>query len=116
MLAILKKGGIAPGGVNFDAKARRESFTPEDLFYGHIVGMDSFARGLRTAAAIRADGRLEEFVRNRYASWDEGIGARIESGQASFAELEAYILKKTKPIKNESGRQEWLEGLINEFL
>lgn len=116
MLAILKKGGIAPGGVNFDAKVRRESFAPEDLFHGHIVGMDSFARGLRTAAAIRADGRLEEFVRNRYASWDEGIGARIESGQASFAELEAYTLKKTKPIKNESGRQEWLEGLINEFI
>lgn len=116
MLAILKKGGIAPGGVNFDAKARRESFTPEDLFHGHIVGMDSFARGLRMAAAIRADGRLEEFVRNRYASWDEGIGARIESGQVSFAELEAYTLQKTEPIKNESGRQEWLEGLINEFI
>lgn len=116
MLAILKKGGIAPGGVNFDAKVRRESFTPGDLFHGHIVGMDSFARGLRTAAAIRADGRLEEFVRNRYASWDEGIGARIESGQTSFAELEAYILQKTKPIQNESGRQEWLEGLINEFI
>ena len=116
MLAILKKGGIAPGGVNFDAKVRRESFAPEDLFHGHIVGMDSFARGLRTAAAIRADGRLEEFVRKRYASWDKGIGARIESGQVSFAELEAYTLKKTKPIKNESGRQEWLEGLINEFI
>lgn len=116
MLTILKKGGIAPGGVNFDAKVRRESFAPEDLFHGHIVGMDSFARGLRTAAAIRADGRLEEFVRNRYASWDEGIGACIESGQTSFAELEAYILQKTEPIKNESGRQEWLEGLINEFL
>lgn len=116
MLAILKKGGIAPGGVNFDAKARRESFTPEDLFHGHIVGMDSFARGLRTAAAIRADGRLEEFVRNRYASWDEGIGARIESGQTSFAELESYTLQKTEPIQNESGRQEWLEGLINEFI
>lgn len=116
MLAILKKGGIAPGGVNFDAKVRRESFAPEDLFHGHIVGMDSFARGLRTAAAIRADGRLEEFVRNRYASWDEGIGARIESDQASFTELEAYILQKTEPIKNESGRQEWLEGLINEFI
>lgn len=116
MLAILKKGGIAPGGVNFDAKVRRESFTPEDLFHGHIVGMDSFARGLRTAAAIRADGRLEEFVRNRYASWDKGIGVRIESGQASFAELEAYILKKTKLIQNQSGRQEWLEGLINEFI
>ncbi len=116
MLAILKKGGIAPGGVNFDAKVRRESFAPEDLFHGHIVGMDSFARGLRTAAAIRADGRLEGFVRNRYASWDKGIGARIESGQASFAELEAYTLQKTKPIQNESGRQEWLEGLINEFI
>ena len=116
MLTILRNGGIASGGVNFDAKVRRESFTPEDLFHGHIVGMDAFARGLRIAAAIRADGRLDAFIRDRYRSWDAGIGAQIESGKTSFRDLEQYILKKGKPAWNESGRQEWLEGLINEFI
>ncbi|MCS1410158.1 MAG: Xylose isomerase [Verrucomicrobia subdivision 3 bacterium] len=116
MLTILKDGGIAPGGVNFDAKVRRESFEPIDLFHGHIVGMDAFARGLRVAAAIRADGRLADFVEKRYSSWDEGIGAKIESGEVSFQDLENYILKKGKTAKNESGRQELLEGLINEFI
>ena len=116
MLSILKNGGIAPGGVNFDAKVRRESFEPIDLFHGHIVGMDAFARGLRAAAAIRADGRLDDFVTERYSSWDEGIGKKIESKKASLADLESYVLKKSKLSKNTSGRQELLEGLINEFI
>ncbi len=116
MLSILKDGGIAPGGVNFDAKVRRESFEPVDLFHAHIVGMDAFARGLKTAAAIRADGRLADFVTDRYSSWDEGIGKKIESGKANFRDLEKYILKKGKIRKNASGRQELLEGLINEFI
>jgi len=116
MLSILKNGGIAPGGVNFDAKVRRESFEPIDLFHGHIVGMDAFARGLRAAAAIRADGRLDNFVTERYSSWDEGIGKKIESKKASLADLESYVLKKSKLSKNTSGRQELLEGLINEFI
>ena len=77
---------------------------------------DAFARGLRIAAAIRADGRLEEFVKNRYRSWDSGIGKKIESGKASFKSLETYILKKGEVSKNESGRQEFLENLINEFI
>ena len=80
--------------MNFDAKVRRESFEPVDLFYAHIGGMDAFARGLKIAAAIRKDGRLAEFVKQRYASWDSGIGAKIEAGKASFKELEAYMLKK----------------------
>ena len=79
MLAILKYGGLSTGGVNFDAKVRRESFEPADLFHAHIGGMDAFARGLKIAAAIRRDGRLDEFVRQRYASWDSGIGARIDA-------------------------------------
>jgi xylose isomerase len=116
MLSILKNGGIAPGGVNFDAKVRRESFEPIDLFHGHIVGMDAFARGLRAAAGIRADGRLGDFVSDRYSSWDEGIGTKIESGKASLKDLETYVLKKGKISKNTSGRQELLEGLINEFI
>ena len=116
MLAILKMGGFKTGGVNFDAKVRRESYEPVDLFHAHIGGMDTFARGLKIAAAIRADGRLAEFVRNRYRSWDAGIGKKIESGKTSFKTLETYILKKGEVTKNESGRQEFLENLINEFI
>ncbi|MBT7027738.1 MAG: xylose isomerase [Verrucomicrobia bacterium] len=116
MLSLLKMGGFKTGGVNFDAKVRRESYEPVDLFHAHIGGMDAFARGLKIAAAIRADGRLEEFVKNRYRSWDSGIGKKIESGKANFKTLETYILKKGEVTKNESGRQEFLENLINEFI
>jgi xylose isomerase len=116
MLVILKYGGLAPGGVNFDAKVRRESFEPIDLFYAHIGGMDAFARGLKVAAAIRRDGVLDDFVRQRYRSWNEGIGAEIEAGRADFRRLEAYILNKGEAAPNESGRQELLENIINRYL
>ena len=116
MLSVLKYGGFKTGGVNFDAKVRRESFEPVDLFYAHIGGMDAFARGLKIAAAIRQDGRLEKFVQQRYASWDTGIGAKIESGKVGFKELEAYMLKQGEADANVSGRQEFLENLINEFI
>lgn len=116
MLALLKYGGLSTGGVNFDAKVRRESFEPIDLFHAHIGGMDAFARGLKIAAAIRKDGRLAEFVKQRYASWDSGIGAEIESGRAGFNELETYMLKEGDAARNASGRQEFLENLINEFI
>jgi len=116
MLSILNHGGLAPGGVNFDAKVRRESFEPVDLFHAHIGGMDAFARGLRIAAAIRADGRLKAFVEDRYSSWDSGVGAKIEAGKSSFRDLEKYILGKSKIAANQSGRQEYLENLINEFI
>ena len=105
MLSLLKMGGFKTGGVNFDAKVRRESYEPVDLFYAHIGGMDAFARGLKIADAIRADGRLEAFVKNRYRSWDTGIGKKIESGKSSFKTLETYMLKKGEVTKNESGRQ-----------
>jgi len=78
--------------------------------------MDAFARGLKIAAAIRADGRLKDFVDERYSSWDSGIGAKIEAGSSSFKDLEKYILKKGKIAKNASGRQEYLENLINEYI
>jgi xylose isomerase len=116
MLSILKYGGFKTGGVNFDAKVRRESFEPIDLFYAHIGGMDAFARGLKIAAAIRKDGRLADFVKQRYASWDSGIGAKIEAGKATMKELEAYMLKQGEAAPNTSGRQEFLENLINEFI
>jgi xylose isomerase len=115
MLTILKMGGFSTGGTNFDAKVRRESFEPVDLFYAHIAGMDAFARGLKAAAAIRKDGRLDAFLRQRYQTWQSGIGSEIESGKMNFEKLEKYILKKGEPI-NISGRQEFLENLINEFL
>jgi xylose isomerase len=116
LLSILNAGGLTTGGVNFDAKVRRESFEPIDLFYAHIGGMDAFARGLKIAAAIRKDGRLAEFVRQRYRSWDSGLGREIESGKSSFEALEKYMLKKGEASPNESGRQEFLENLINEFI
>ncbi len=116
MLTVLKYGGFTTGGTNFDAKVRRESFEPVDLFHAHIGGMDAFARGLKIAAKIRADGRLAEFVRQRYASWDTGIGRQIERGEVGFVELEKYALKMGEVRTNQSGRQEMLENLINEFI
>ncbi len=116
MLVILAQGGLAPGGTNFDAKVRRESFEPLDLFHAHIGGMDAFARGLKIAAAIRADGVLSKFVKNRYRSYDSGIGQKIEAGTVGFADLEKYMLEKGEAAANESGRQEMLENLINDYL
>jgi xylose isomerase len=116
MLTLLQAGGFTTGGLNFDAKVRRESFEPIDLFYAHIAGMDAFARGLKAAAAIRKDGRLAEFVKRRYSSWDSGIGEKIEKRQVSFQDLEAYVLKKGEIEPNTSGRQELLENLFNEFI
>lgn len=116
IMLVLLKYGLAPGGVNFDAKVRRESFEPIDLFHAHIGGMDAFARGLKIAAAIRADGELEKFVKDRYSSWDSGIGAEIEAGKHSLKSLEAYMLQKGEVAPNKSGRQEMLENLINRYL
>ena len=116
MLVVLGMGGFKTGGLNFDAKVRRESFEPVDLFHAHIGGMDAFARGLKIADAIRKDGRLAKFVEKRYASWDTGIGKQIEAGKVGFKQLEAYILPKGDAAPNTSGRQEFLENLINEFI
>ena len=116
MLVVLGMGGFTTGGLNFDAKVRRESFEPVDLFHAHIGGMDAFARGLKIAAAIRKDGRLARFVRERYATWDKGIGRDIENGKVGFRELEAYALRKGEAGANASGRQELLENILNEFI
>jgi xylose isomerase len=115
MLKVLEMGGFETGGLNFDAKRRRESHEPIDLVHAHIAGMDAFARGLKIAAAIRADGRLEAFVRQRYASWDEGLGAKIEAGSVGLEDLFTHAAAGDEP-QIASGRQEMLEGLINEFL
>jgi xylose isomerase len=116
MLVVLKMGGFTTGGLNFDAKVRRESFEPVDLFYAHIGGMDAFARGLKIAAAIRAERRLAEMLRQRYASWDSGIGAAIEAGQEDFRSLEQYALTRPDPIQNASGHQELCENIVNELI
>jgi xylose isomerase len=115
MLVVLGMGGFKSGGLNFDAKRRRESHTPEDLFHAHIGGMDTFARGLKIAAAIRADGRIADFVKNRYATWDSPLGKKIEQGQATLAELEKVALSQSAPVLS-SGGQEYLENIVNEFL
>jgi xylose isomerase len=116
MHSILKYGGLETGGVNFDAKVRRESFEPIDLFYAHIGGMDAFARGLKIAAAIRAEGALAKIVKERYSTWDSGLGAEIEAGKHSLASLEKLMLQKGEAAANKSGRQEMIENLINTYL
>ena len=116
MLVIMEQGGLAPGGTNFDAKVRRESTDPVDLFHAHIGGMDAFARGLKIAAAIRQDNALSGFVEERYSSFEEGIGKEIEQGKASFADLEKYMLEKGEADANQSGRQEMLENIVNQYL
>ena len=115
MLKVLEMGGFKTGGLNFDAKRRRESHDPIDLIHAHIGGMDAFARGLKIAHAIRQDGRLSNFVKERYATFDSGIGADIESGKVDFESLEKYALSQSEP-KIASGQQEMLENLINEFI
>ena len=115
MLVVLGMGGLTKGGLNFDAKRRREAHDPADLFHAHIGGMDTFARGLKAAAAIRADGRIADFVTTRYASWDSDLGKKVLAGQATFAELEKVALTQPSPTLA-SGGQEYLENIVNEFL
>jgi len=116
MHSILRYGGLSTGGVNFDAKVRRESFEPIDLFYAHIGGMDAFARGLKIAHAMQEDGRLQAIVDQRYSSWAAGLGAEIEDGKHSLASLEKIMLDRGEAAPNTSGRQEMIENLINEYL
>ena len=116
MQMLLKSGGFKTGGVNFDAKVRRESFEAMDLFHAHIGGMDAFAAGLKIAAAIRTDGELARLLTERYSSWDSGIGADIEQGKHNLKTLENYMLEKGEIQPNTSGRQEMLENLINRFI
>lgn len=115
MLRLLKMGGFTTGGLNFDAKRRRESHHPDDLFHAHIGGMDAFARGLKIAHKIIEGGKLSDFVTSRYASYDSGIGAEIESGESDLDSLDTYALGITPPTLS-SGRQEMLENIINDYL
>ncbi|MBS4198729.1 xylose isomerase [Bacillus sp. FJAT-49732] len=115
MYEILLNGGLGKGGLNFDAKVRRGSFEPEDLFHAHIAGMDSFAIGLKVAAKLLEDRVLEDFVADRYSSYTEGIGLDIVEGRADFHKLEEYALQLGN-IQNRSGRQERLKAIVNQYL
>ena len=115
MYEVLKAGGLT-GGFNFDAKCRRPSNTPEDLVHAFILGMDAFALGLIKAAALIEDGRLDAFVRDRYASFEGGIGKSIEDGTATLESLAAHALTLGKTNKPESGRQEYLQSVVNQIL
>lgn len=119
MYEVLKNGGPHKGGLNFDAKVRRSSFEPDDLFYSHIVGMDSFALGLKAASRLIEDRVFDDFIDKRYSSYKEGIGADIASGKADFESLEKYIIDKPESEiggKNRSGRLELLKDTLNHYI
>lgn len=116
MLAILRAGGLGSGGFNFDAKLRRPSIDPEDLFHAHIGGMDAYALAFKIARRILADGVLEKFVQDRYASFDSGFGREIETGRASLPQLEKLVLTKLGEPVPRSGKQEYLENLISRYV
>ena len=116
MTSILKAGGLGTGGFNFDAKLRRPSIDAEDLFHAHIGGMDAYALAFKLARKILADGKFETFLADRYASYDTGYGQEIETGKATFKSLENLVLGKLGEPKPRSGKQEYLENLLNTYL
>ena len=114
MLVILRNGGLGNGGLNFDAKRRRNSTDLEDLFIAHIGGMDSFALGLEVAEKILEDGVIDSFVKERYSSFDQGEGKKFEDGKLGLAELAE--LGRSAKIEKKSGKQEYLNNLLNSYL
>lgn len=115
MLIVLNQGGLAPGGLNFDAKVRRESTDTEDMFIAHVGAMDTFARGLRNAAKVLEEGVLPGMVTDRYSTWDSAGGAKVEAGESSFAEMEALALENGEPPVK-SGKQEKYERIFQGYL
>lgn len=115
MLVILEAGGFKGGGINFDAKIRRNSTDMEDLFYAHIGGMDAFARALITADAILQKSDYKKVRTERYASFDSGKGKEFEEGKLSLEDLRSYAIENGEP-KTLSGKQEYLENIINRFI
>ena len=115
MLVVLKNGGIAPGGFNFDAKCRRGSFDTHDLFFAHIGGIDAFAKGLLVADHLIQDKALDAFVDERYASWESPLGKKVLTKKSNLEELAAYAIEKGEPTRK-SGRQEYLENIFNDYL
>jgi xylose isomerase len=115
MIVVLENEGIAPGGLNFDAKIRRNSTDPEDLFYAHIGGMDTFARALLIANDILKDPLYKELRDERYRSFDQGKGKQFEEGKLSLGELRNLAAENGEP-EQISGRQELLENVINRHM
>ncbi len=116
MASILRAGGLGSGGFNFDAKLRRPSTDLADLFHAHIGGMDAYALAFKIARRMLADGKFEKFVSERYSSYDDGYGRRIEKGRVGFRDLEKLVLKKLGEPKPRSGKQEYLENLLARYL
>lgn len=115
MYEILENGGLGKGGLNFDAKPRRGSIDTDDMFYAHIAGMDSFARGLKVANKLIEDRVFEDIFDERYSSFKEGIGLDIVAGRADFHGLEKYAMEN-KVINNRSGRQEKIKAILSQYL
>jgi xylose isomerase len=115
MFTILNSGGFTTGGLNFDAKVRRQSVDPIDLFYAHVGAMDAFARGLKNAVKMIKGKQFNKAVAKRYAGWNTAFGKKIAKGQIGFKELEQYTLKNGEP-KVQSGRQELLENILNDYI
>ena len=115
MLVIIEAGGFAGGGINFDAKIRRNSTDPEDLFHAHIGGMDTFARSLIIADAVLQKSDYKKIRSERYASYDNGKGKEFEQGKLSLEDLRAYAVENGEPAIK-SGKQEYVENLINRFI
>jgi xylose isomerase len=115
MLVVLEAGGLAGGGINFDAKIRRNSTDPADLFYAHIGGVDTFARALIIADAILQKSEYKKFRQARYESFDSGSGKAFEEGQLSLEDLRSHAIQNGEP-EVRSGRQEWLENIINRYI
>jgi len=115
MLVIVQAGGFAGGGINFDAKIRRNSTDPADLFHAHIGGMDTFARSLVIADKLLHSSNYKQMLIDRYNSFDEPIGKQYESGKLSLEDLRTYAIKQGEPAII-SGKQEWIENLINRYI
>ncbi len=113
---ILKAGGFGNGGTNFDAKLRRQSLDAEDLLHGHIGGMDTCARGLKAAAAMLEDGTLDGFVEGRYSGWNSDAWQAVLAGKSSLEELAAKVEAEGIEPEPRSGRQEYLENVVNRFV
>ena len=116
MLEVIRAGGFTNGGLNFDSKPRRGSMTHEDIFLAYISGMDSFALGLKIAYKIIEDGRIDEFVKERYASYESGIGKEIVEGKATLESLSDYALSLNVVKETKSGAQEYLESVVNQIM
>lgn len=115
MIHFVKNGGFTTGGFNFDAKIRRQSIDAEDLFHGHIGGLDALARGLISAAGLIEDGTYTKVLEHRYAGWDDDMGKWIMSG-ATLADIADKVAAGNIDPKPRSGQQEYLENLVNAYL